>query len=121
MDPRRKAFGRRRRKRRVRKRVFGLPERPRLTVFRSRTNIYGQIIDDASGRTLLAASTLSKEVRGRLRSGGNAAAAKVAGSLLGERAAAAGVEKVVFDRNGYRYHGRVKAFADAVREAGLKF
>lgn len=121
MDPRRKAFGRGRRKRRVRKHVFGLPERPRLTVFRSLVNIYGQIIDDVSGRTLLAASTLSKEVRGQLKSGGNAEAAKVAGRLLGERAAAAGVEKVVFDRNGYRYHGRVKAFADAVREAGLKF
>ena len=107
-----------RRKRGIRKNVFGLPARPRLSVFRSARHIYVQVIDDLSGRTLAAASTNEK---GQTESGGNVAAAQTVGSRIAERAKAAGVEAVVFDRNGYRYHGRVKALADAAREGGLKF
>ena len=116
-----KAKGRARRKLRVRRRVFGEPGRPRLTVFRSLGHIYGQIVDDVAARTLASASSLSKELKGKVKSGGNIASAKVVGKLLGEKAVAAGITQVTFDRNGYRYHGRVKAFADAAREAGLKF
>ena len=83
--------------------------------------MYAQIVDDVAARTLVAASSLSKEVRAKTKSGGNIGSAKVVGKLLGEKAKAAGIEQVTFDRNGYRYHGRVKAFADAAREAGLKF
>jgi len=116
-----KASRRERRKMRVRKRVFGVPERPRLSVYRSLKHIYAQIIDDTTGRTLVAASTLSKELRGKLASGGNKQAAAMVGRLLGEKAKAANITLVAFDRNGYRFHGRVKALADAAREAGLKF
>lgn len=116
-----KAARRRRRKLRVRKKVFGIPSKPRLTVFRSHKHIYAQIIDDTVGRTLVAASTLSKELRGKFKNSGNKEAASHVGRLLGEKAKAAGVTTVVFDRNGYKFHGRVKALADAAREAGLKF
>jgi large subunit ribosomal protein L18 len=116
-----KIVRRRRRKTRVRKKVFGLTERPRLTVSRSLKNFSAQIIDDVAGRTLVAASTLEKEMRGELKSGGNQQAAAVLGKRLGERAKAAGIERVTLDRNGFRYHGRVKAFADAARKAGLVF
>jgi len=116
-----KADGRARRKQRVRKRVSGEADRPRLSVFRSLNHLYAQIIDDVAGRTLVAASTQSKEIKGQLKSGGNVQAAKVVGRLLGEKAKAANITQVCFDRNGYRYHGRVKALADAAREAGLKF
>jgi large subunit ribosomal protein L18 len=111
---------RRRRKTRVRKKVFGEPDRPRLTVTRSLRNFSAQIIDDAVGRTLAAASTQEKEFRSETKYGGNARAAVQLGKRLAERAKSAGIDKVSFDRNGYRYHGRVKAFADAVREAGIK-
>jgi len=122
MNPqKRKAKGRAKRKLRVRRRVFGEPERPRLTVSRSLGHLYAQIIDDVAARTLVAASSCSKELKGKIKSGGNVGSAKVVGKLLGEKAKAAGIERVTFDRNGYRYHGRVKAFADAAREAGLKF
>ncbi len=117
----RKAKGRVRRKLRVRRRVFGEPGRPRLTVFRSLGQIYAQIVDDVAARTLVAASSLSKELKGKVKGGGNIESAKVVGKLLGEKAKAAGIAQVTFDRNGYRFHGRVKAFADAAREAGLKF
>jgi large subunit ribosomal protein L18 len=110
-----------RRKKRVRKDVFGTSECPRLTVFRSLKNIYAQLVDDAAGQTLAEASTCSKEVQGSVGYGGNVAAAKVVGKTLAERAAAKGIAKVAFDRNGYRFHGRVKALADAAREGGLKF
>ncbi len=117
-----KARGRAKRKRRVRKKCFGLPEKPRLTVFRSLNHIYGQIIDDVSGRTLVAASSLSKELRDGLPGGGRGReAAKLVGKHLGEKARALDITCVAFDRNGYRFHGRVKELADGAREAGLTF
>lgn len=106
---------------RVRQRVEGTPERPRLCVYRSLGHIYAQVIDDRTSRTLAAASSLDRETKKSLKGGGNIAAAKVVGKAIAERARAAGIEKVVFDRGGYKYHGRVKALADAAREAGLKF
>ncbi len=111
---------RRRRKVAIRKHLRGTSVRPRLSVFRSAKHIYAQIIDDDTGNTLASASTQSGDC-GELEYGGNIDAAKAVGSLIGERAKAAGVASVVFDRNGYLYHGRVKALADAAREAGLKF
>jgi large subunit ribosomal protein L18 len=102
--------------RRIRKTLRGSSERPRLNVFRSLQHIYAQVIDDGQGRTLVAASSAEKG-----RSGGNIAGAKEVGKLLAERALAKGVTQVVFDRGGYKYHGRVKALADAAREGGLKF
>jgi len=106
---------------RVRTRLSGTPERPRLCVYRSLGHIYAQVVDDRTGRTLASASSLDKETRKRMKGGGNIAAAKVVGKEIAERAKAAKVEKVVFDRGGYKYHGRVKALADAAREAGLQF
>ena len=96
-------------------------ERPRLSVFRSHQNIHVQIIDDVKGVTLAAASSLEKSVRAGLKKGGNVEAAKAVGKLIAERAVAAGVKAVVFDRGGYMFHGRVKALADAAREGGLSF
>ncbi len=107
--------------RRVRQRVQGTPQRPRLSVFRSIEQIYAQVIDDGTGRTLAAASSLDKDTRQQTKRGANIAAAKVVGKAIAERAQAAGISQVVFDRGGYKYHGRVKALADAAREAGLKF
>ncbi len=122
MNPqKKKAQGRLRRKRRVRRSVHGSPERPRLTVFRSHAHIYAQIIDDIAGRTLAAASTQAKELRKKVAGAGRTERAKLVGGLLGEKAKAAGIGLVTFDRNGYRYHGRIKALADAAREAGLTF
>lgn len=112
---------RRRRILRVRKRIRGTPDRPRLAVARSNANIAAQIIDDTTGRTLCSASTLAKDVRQQIAYGGNAKAAALIGKLIGERARAAGIEAVCFDRRGLRYHGRLKALADAARQAGLKF
>ena len=106
---------------RVRTRVTGTPERPRLNVYRSVGHIYAQIIDDRVGRTLISASSVDKETKKNLKGGGNIASAKAVGKIIAERAKAAGVTQVVFDRGGYKYHGRVKALADAAREAGLKF
>ena len=105
----------------VRKRVEGLAGRPRLAVSRSNTNIYAQIIDDMAGRTICAVSSICKDVRAQAPYGGNVKAAQVVGRVLGEKARALGVELVCFDRRGRRYHGRVKALAEAAREAGLKF
>jgi large subunit ribosomal protein L18 len=99
----------------------GRAELPRMSVFRSINHIYGQIVDDLRGRTLASASTRDKEIRTTLKTGGNIAAAKVVGQALAKRASAAGISRVVFDRGGYAYHGRVKALADAARAAGLKF
>jgi large subunit ribosomal protein L18 len=95
--------------------------RPRLSVFRSSKNIYAQVIDDAAGRTIAAASTIEKELRDRLATGADTSAATEVGKLVAERAKQAGVSTVVFDRGGYIYHGRVKALADAAREGGLQF
>jgi large subunit ribosomal protein L18 len=114
--------GSERRKARVRKalkaRAFG---RPRLSVHRSGKNIYAQIIDDVSGRTLAAASTLDKDIKAKVKSGATAEAAAAIGALIAERGKAANVSEVIFDRGSYLYHGRVKALADAAREAGLQF
>ncbi len=106
---------------RVRKKVSGSAERPRLAVSRSIQNIYAQIIDDVAGKTLVAVSSQSRDVRAAVPYGGNVKAAKVVGKLLGEKARALGIELVSFDRRGRKYHGRVRALADAAREAGLKF
>ena len=106
---------------RVRTRVSGTHERPRLAVYRSLDHIYAQVIDDRSGKTLVAASSVDGESKKSIKGGGNIAAAKVIGKLVADRAKAAGINKVVFDRGGYKYHGRVKALADAAREAGLQF
>lgn len=106
---------------RVRTRVTGTPERPRLNVYRSAAHIYVQVIDDRSGKTLVSASSVDKETKKSLKGGGNVASAKAVGKQIAERAIAAGIKQVVFDRGGYRYHGRVKALADAAREAGLEF
>ena len=108
-----------RRHRRVRKKVSGTAERPRLAVFRSNNHIYAQVIDDVAGRTLAAASTADTTLKGGAT--GNTDAATKVGTLVAERAKAAGVEKVVFDRGGFRYHGRVAALADAARAGGLEF
>ncbi len=107
-----------RRHRRVRRKIAGTAERPRLAVFRSNRHIVAQVIDDGAGRTLAAASTVEATLR--TEATGNAAAAATVGRLIAERAKAAGVDKVVFDRGGARYHGRVAALADAAREAGLE-
>ena len=106
---------------RVRKKLAGTTERPRLNVFRSSKHVYAQIIDDTKGVTLVSASTLDKELRDQIQNGGNVDAAQKVGALVAQRAKAKGIEKVVFDRGGYLYHGRVKALADAAREAGLEF
>ena len=105
---------------RVRKRVAGTPERPRLNIYRSLQNIYAQVIDDEQGKTLLCASSLDAALKG-VAKGGSVEGAKAVGKLVAERAKAAGIEQVVFDRGGYLYHGRVQALADAAREGGLDF
>ena len=110
-----------RRKSRVRKKVLGTAERPRLTVRKSLRNVFAQIIDDENGVTLAAASSIDKDLRGKLKTGADKDAAVEVGKLVAERAKQAGVSQVVFDRGSYLYHGRVKALADAVREAGLSF
>ncbi len=106
---------------RIRTRADGHAQTPRLNVFRSLKHIYAQVVDDATGHTLVAASTRDAEIRKTLKSGGNVSAAKVVGQVVAQRAITAGIPGVVFDRGGYAYHGRVKALADAAREAGLKF
>jgi large subunit ribosomal protein L18 len=110
-----------RRKYGIRKTLVGTPERPRLAVYRSDKHITAQVIDDYAGKTLVAAGTLEKEVRGEAPNGGNIATAKLVGKAIAERAKAAGITQVAFDRSGRQYHGRIKALADAAREAGLKF
>ncbi len=111
-----------RRKQRVRSRLKQVSGgRPRLSVHRSSKHIYAQVIDDVQGRTLAAASTLEKDLKGKLKTGADSAAAAEVGKLVAERAVGAGVQEVVFDRGGYIFHGRIKALADAAREGGLKF
>lgn len=107
--------------RRMRQTLAGSEDRPRLCVFRSVKHIRAQVIDDVKGHTLAAASSLDADVKKQIKGGGNIASAKVVGKVIAERAKAAGVETVVFDRGGYQYHGRIQALADAAREAGLKF
>jgi large subunit ribosomal protein L18 len=110
-----------RRQRRVRKRLFGTSERPRLAVFRSSKHIYAQVINDHTGTTLVSASTMDPEIKAQLKYGGNKAAAAVVGRIVAERAKKAGIDKICFDRRSYKYHGRIEALAQAAREAGLKF
>jgi large subunit ribosomal protein L18 len=117
---------RRRRQERVRKKVRGTPTRPRLSVFKSAKHIYGQLIDDVHGHTLAAASSMSIPFRERAQnvekaSGGNVSGAKIVGEMIAEQARALGIAQIVFDRNGFLYHGRVKALAEGAREAGLEF
>ena len=106
---------------RVRQKIYGTPERPRLNVYRSNNHIYAPIIDDVNGHTQISASTLDKELVEKLPSTHNKEAAKLVGELVGKRALDKGIEQVVFDRGGYVYHGRVKELAEGAREAGLKF
>ena len=106
---------------RVRKKISGTPERPRLCVFRSNAHIYAQVIDDTKGNTLCAASTVEKDIASQAAELDKKGQAKLVGKIVAERAIAAGIKEVVFDRGGYIYHGRVKALAEAAREAGLKF
>ena len=110
-----------RRHRRVRAKISGTAERPRLNVFRSLGQIYVQVIDDVAGHTLASASTIDRELRGQVEAKSKTEAAKMVGALVAQRAQAVGIKQVVFDRGGYRYHGRVKALADGAREAGLEF
>ena len=112
---------RKRRQHRVRNRLTGTPERPRLAVFRSSKHIYAQVINDKSGTTLASASTRDPEIRAQLTYGGNKAAATIVGRVVAERARKAGIDKICFDRRSYKYHGRIEALATAAREAGLKF
>jgi len=114
--------GRERRKLRIRKKISGTPERPRLTVFRSAKHIYAQVVDDSCGATLAAVSTLHKDVKAALGGEGKKVdAAKVVGAAIAKACIAKGVDKVVFDRNGYLYHGRIQALAQGARDGGLKF
>lgn len=106
---------------RVRKKIKGTAERPRLNVFRSLKHIYAQIIDDTAGNTIVAASTLDAALKGKIKSGGNKEAAREVGKLIGQKALEKGIKRVVFDRGGYLYHGRVKELAEGAREAGLEF
>lgn len=116
-----KLTGRERRKLRIRSRITGTEERPRLSVFRSGRHIYAQVVLDEAGRTLASASTLSRDLKGTLTDDDKRDAARKVGALIAKMCLAKNIEKVVFDRNGYLYHGRVKALADAAREAGLQF
>lgn len=124
-----KSIGRWRRHMRIRKKLIGTPERPRLYVFRSANNIYCQLIDDTyvdksgnrSGKTITGCSTLTPAIRKEIKNGGNSTAAAVVGKELAKMAKEKGIEKIAFDRGGYKYHGRVKALAEAAREGGLKF
>ncbi|MBI3810339.1 MAG: 50S ribosomal protein L18 [Nitrospirae bacterium] len=121
LDASKRERSRVRRHHRVRLRVYGTPDRPRMNVFRSNAHLYAQVIDDTTGRTLVSASTLDKEIKGKVKSGANLAAAVAVGRLVAERALKANLKAVVFDRGGYRFHGRIKALAEASREKGLKF
>ena len=116
-----KMVGRERRKFRIRKKLSGTPEQPRMSVFRTARHIYAQVIDDSTGKTLAHASTLSKDLKGQLEEDTKTEAAKKVGALIAKVCLSKKIEKVVFDRNGYLYHGRISALADAARKAGLKF
>lgn len=116
-----KEIARNRRHIRIRKKVVGTSERPRLSIYRSLNHIYAQIINDTTGHTIVSASTLDKEFKEHKGHKGNLEAAKKVGSLIAERALRSGIKRVVFDRGGYKYHGSIKALADAAREGGLEF
>ena len=117
-----RSYARLRRKKRLRKKIRGTTDKPRLCVFRSSRHIYAQVIDDSSGRTLVESSSLSKDLAQKIgRNGGNKVGAAVVGTAIAERTLEKGIKKVVFDRNGFLYHGRVKALSEAARECGLEF
>lgn len=116
-----KAEARRKRHFRIRLKISGTPERPRLCVHRSLKHIYAQLIDDTEGRILTSVSTLSKEAKDKNASGNNITSARIVGEAIAEKAAAIGIKEIIFDRGGYLFHGRVKALAEAAREKGLKF
>jgi large subunit ribosomal protein L18 len=116
-----RVVGRERRKLRIRRKISGTPQRPRLSVFRSSRHIYAQVVDDSAGQTVAHASTLSRDVRTDASEASKLEAAKKVGQTIARLLLAKGIDKVVFDRSGYLYHGRVRALADAAREAGLKF
>lgn len=121
MDRKEKAVSRLKRKKRIRKKISGTVERPRLCVYKSLKNIYAQLIDDTSQKVLTGASSLTKELAGDIKYGGNIESAKKVGQFIGRKALDMGIQEVLFDRNGFKYHGRVKALADGAREAGLVF
>ena len=121
MDRQEKIASRMRRKKRIRKKISGSAEAPRLCVYKSLNHMYAQLIDDGQGKVISGLSTLNKQVTAVIKKTGNAEAAKVLGEAIGKKAQELGITKVVFDRNGFKYHGRVKALADGAREAGLSF
>jgi len=121
MDRREKVAARSRRKKRIRKTIFGTKDKPRLCVYKSLKEIYAQIINDTDGKVITGVSTLNKEIKAEVKYGGNVKAAKRVGEQIGKIAAGLGIAHVVFDRNGFKYHGRIKALADGAREAGLIF
>lgn len=122
MDPNKKKHqGREQRHRRVRARVIGTPERPRMNVYRSLSNIYVQVIDDVAGHTLVSGSTIDKEIAAQIAGKNKLEAARIVGQVVAQRAQKAGISKIVFDRGGYKFHGRVAAVAAGAREAGLEF
>jgi large subunit ribosomal protein L18 len=116
-----KVEAREKRKKRMRKKIQGTKDKPRLCVYKSLEQIYTQLVDDSEGKVVTGISSLSKEVKAALKSGGNVEAAKKVGEAIGKKAIDMGITQVVFDRNGFKYHGRIKALADSAREAGLKF
>jgi len=121
MQTKDKAEARLRRKKRIRKKVNGSQEKPRLCVYKSLSQIYVQLIDDSHGKVLTGISTLNKDLRPQIKYGGNIEAAKKIGDCIGKKAIEMGITKIIFDRNGFKYHGRIKALAEAAREAGLIF
>lgn len=121
MQRREKVAAREKRKKRIRKTISGTAVKPRLCVYKSLRQIYAQLIDDSHDKVITAASTLTKEVSVTVKCGGNVEAAKKVGEYIGKKAAGMGISQVVFDRNGFKYHGRIKALADGAREAGLQF
>jgi large subunit ribosomal protein L18 len=121
MERKEKVKARLRRKKRIRKKIEGTAEKPRLCVYKSLRQIYAQITDDTNEKVITGVSSLNKEIKGTIKYGGNVDAAKKVGTLIGKKVMEMGITEVVFDRNGFKYHGRVKALADGVREAGLKF
>lgn len=121
MNRREKVEARDRRKRRIRKKIFGTKDKPRLCVYKSLKEIYAQIVNDTDGNVITGTSTLNKEIKAQVKYGGNVKAAKKVGEEIGKIASGMGIVHVVFDRNGFKYHGRIKALAEGAREAGLKF
>jgi large subunit ribosomal protein L18 len=116
-----KDLGRLRRHKRIRKKIIGTPQRPRLVLRRSHKNLFAQLVDDLNGKTLVGMSSLSEGFRAKMKTGGNAKSASILGELMAQKAKEKGITKVVFDRGGYLYHGRIKAFAEEARKQGLEF